>query len=43
MGAIETAARDFKMIFWDLGLSVNYYDPPDGSLAAATGKTFWMK
>jgi hypothetical protein len=38
MRAIETAARDFRMIFLDLGLRVNYYYPPEGSFAAANGK-----
>jgi hypothetical protein len=38
MGEIETVAQDFKMIFLDLRLRVNYYYPPDGSFAAANGK-----
>jgi hypothetical protein len=38
MGAIETAKLDFRMIFWDFWLRVNYYYPPDGSLRAANGK-----
>jgi hypothetical protein len=31
MGPIETAKMDFRMMFWNLGLSVIYYYPPDGS------------
>jgi hypothetical protein len=38
MRASETAAQDLKMIFWNLGLRVNYYYPPDRSFAAANGK-----
>jgi hypothetical protein len=30
MGASETAKLDFRMIFWDFRLRVNYYYPPDG-------------
>ena len=31
MGVIETAKMDFRIMFGDLGLRVNYYYPPDGS------------
>jgi hypothetical protein len=31
MGVSETAKLDFRMIFWDLRLRVNYYYPPDDS------------
>ena len=31
MGAIETAKTDFRMMFWNLRLMVNYYYPPDDS------------
>jgi hypothetical protein len=31
MGVIKTMKLDFRMIFWNLRLRVNYYYPPDGS------------
>ena len=31
MGAIETAKMDFRMMFWNLRLSVNYDYPPESS------------
>jgi hypothetical protein len=31
MGAIETTKLDFRMMFGNLRLRVNYYYPPDGS------------
>jgi hypothetical protein len=38
MEEIGTATQDFKMRFWNLRLSVNYYYPPDGGFLAANGK-----
>ena len=30
MGAIETAKKDFRMMFWNLRIRVNYYYRPNG-------------
>ena len=35
MEAIETAKMDFRMMFWNLRLSVNYYYPPDCSFESS--------